>query len=107
MCSTAKEKIGIIFPPTHLGEVDIEEEGLLGVGDLDAVLLVLLRPGTGTGRSSSARDAEVVHGLGDLLHRRRREETRELGDARERQRDFGGDGWNWKGSPIAAAFYTG
>jgi len=106
VCSTAKEKIGIIFPPTHLGEVDIEEEGLLGVGDLDAVLLVPLRPGTGTGRGSSARDAEIVHGLGDLLHRRRREETRELGDARERQRDFGGDGWNWKGSPIAAAFYT-
>lgn len=53
----------------HLGEVDIEEEGLLGVGDLDAVLPVPLR--AGTARRRSVRDAKVVHGLGDHLHRRR------------------------------------
>lgn len=71
----ARREDWIHFPLPHLGKVDIEEEGLLGVGDLDAVLLMPLRAGTGTGRGCSARDAEVVHGLGDLLHRRRREET--------------------------------
>jgi hypothetical protein len=53
----------------HLGEVDVEEERLLGVGHLDAVLLVPLHACRDRGRAS--RDANVVHGLRDLLHRRR------------------------------------
>ena len=57
-------------PTTYLGEVDVEEEGLLGVGDLDAVLLVPLRAAPGR-RGPSPGDAKVVHGLDDLIHCRR------------------------------------
>lgn len=42
-----------------LGEIDVEEEGFLGVGDLDPVLLVRIP------------DAEAPYCVRDLLHRHR------------------------------------
>ena len=42
---------------SYLGKIDVKEEGLFGVGDLDAVLLV-----------KWIGDVEVVHCLRDSLH---------------------------------------
>lgn len=65
---------------TNLGEVDIEEEWLLGVGHLDAVAAAPgrppLRPLTTTSRRRRRRrglplHGQVPHPLGDLLHRHR------------------------------------
>lgn len=47
----------------YLGEIDIEEEGFLGVGDLDAILdavILLVRRRLG--------DVHVVHCLRQTLH---------------------------------------
>jgi hypothetical protein len=44
---------------TYLGEVDIEEERLLGIGDLNPVLLV------------NIIQIHVSHSLGDFFHRHR------------------------------------
>lgn len=43
----------------YLGEIDIEEKGLLGVGDLDAILLVSF---------GAAADIDVVHALCNYFH---------------------------------------
>jgi len=40
----------------YLGEIDVEEEGLFGVGDLNAILLVRIG------------DVDVVHSLCDCFH---------------------------------------
>lgn len=48
-----KESLGFCY----LGEIDVEEEGFLGVGDLNAILRLPLD------------DVHVVHSLRNLLHR--------------------------------------
>ena len=48
----------------YLGEIDIEEEGLLGVGDLDAVLVAVVL----LVRRRRIGDVHVGHCLRQTLH---------------------------------------